>query len=68
MEQKYFVSYMAYTEASNCIFNDYINTDEEITRELIQKIEDTLIERLNKNEKLESKYFATQIINIIKIS
>ena len=67
MEQKYFVSYAGYTEASMCIFNDYINTNEEITRELIQKIEDTLIERLN-NEKPESKYFATQIINIIKIS
>jgi len=70
-EQKYFVSYAACTEASTrpIILNDFITTDEPITRKLIQDIEISLIDRLNKEfTDLEYKYNAAQIINFIKIS
>lgn len=74
MEQKYFISYVACTEASTrqIILNDFIYTYEPMDRELIEKLEISLVERLNEikhedGEDLESKYYSAQIINFIKI-
>jgi len=66
-EQKYFISYVGYIEGGGDTFlNDIIFIDEEITSELIQDIQDSLLNKLNE-ERLSNPYFATQIINIVKL-
>jgi hypothetical protein len=66
-EQKYFISYTAYSENNNInFFNDIIYIDESITSELLEKVEQSFKERLNEKAKI-SKYYAIQIVNIVKI-
>lgn len=68
-EQKYFIAYIAYGQ-NNCdiykdIFNDIVYIDEEITSDLLSKIEDSLLDKINNTEII--KYFGTQIVNIVKL-
>jgi hypothetical protein len=65
MEQKYFISYVAYQKDidKKDFFNDIIYIDEDITINLIEKIQDSLLKKIN--DKTESKpFFATQIISM----
>ena len=65
-EQKYFIAYVAYYEVCKWIkeefFNDIIYIDEEITTKLIQNMQSSLLERLNKET--SNPYYGVQIINI----
>jgi len=67
MEQKYFIAYAAYGDENPDLFNTIIYIDEEITSDLIEKIQESLVERLNEGTNLKYKYYATQIVNIVKI-
>lgn len=68
-EQKYFIAYIAYGcnnhDTYKDIFNDIVYIDEEITSDLLSKIEDSLLVKLNNNEIV--KYFGTQVFNIVKL-
>lgn len=66
MEQKYFISYIAYNDNEYVILNDIIYINEEITSELLEQIQESLINRLNKEE-LQYPYNQAQIINLVKI-
>lgn len=69
-EIKYFISYAAYSnknvEVKIDFFNDIIYINEDITTDLINKIQYSLIDKLNEGSNFNS-YFATQIINIIRL-
>jgi hypothetical protein len=64
-EQKYFVSYVAYASGNNKdFFNDIVYIDEAITSELLSKMQEDLVDRVNYGH---STYFAAQIIGLNKI-
>jgi hypothetical protein len=70
-EQKYFIAYVAYgklidNSTYKDVLNDILFIDEEITSDLLDKIESSLLEKINSNQ-YQIKYFATQIFNIVKI-
>lgn len=68
MEKKYFISYVAYLKNYNKfdMFNDIIHTAEEITSDLINRIQISLVDRLNENTE-NNPYETTQIINFILV-
>lgn len=63
MKQKYFISYVAYHNYRTDFFNDIIYIDEEITMELLERMQDSLLNKVKKH----GDYFGTQIINIVKL-
>jgi hypothetical protein len=66
-EQKYFISYAVYLDGGRTVFlNSIIYIDEEITSELIEKIQESLTERVNEACK-NNPYYGAQIINIVKL-
>jgi hypothetical protein len=65
--QKYFIAYVAYSEAGMDIFNNILQTDEEITNELLVDIQESLKDGLNKETKSGDLYYTAQIINIVKL-
>lgn len=66
-EQKYFISYVAYLKGGKDAFlNDIVIIDEEINSELLEKIQESLVNKVNE-ETENNPYFATQIINIVKL-
>jgi hypothetical protein len=70
-EQKYFIAYVAYHQKDDKsivkdIFNDVIHIDEDITPDLLSNIQDSLLIKIN-NTEFNTKYYATQIFNIVKI-
>lgn len=60
-EQKYFISYVAYKDNRTDFLNDIIYIDEEITIDIIIKVEEDLLNRLKENY---DGYFGVQIINL----
>jgi phenylalanyl-tRNA synthetase alpha subunit len=71
-EQKYFIAYVAYrndcdNKTSKDFFNDIVYIDEEITSDLLDKIQDSLLNKANNYAQSHNVYYATQIINIVKL-
>lgn len=69
IERKYFTSYVAYAKYGNDFFNDIVYIDEEITTALIERIQESLLAKLNDGiQKSNNRYCATQIIGITLIN
>jgi len=65
-EQKYFVGYAAYAYMNNRtdFLNNVVYIDEEITMELVEKMQADLLNVLNEDK---DRYYAVQIISLNKI-
>ncbi len=70
-EQKYFISYVAYSkikqESNMDVFNDIIYIKEPITFKLLEEIQSSLVNKLNEGTK-NNPYYATQIIIPVPIN
>jgi len=65
-EQKYFVGYAAYAYMNNRtdFLNNVVYIDEEITMELVEKMQADLLNVLNEDK---DRYYAVKIISLNKI-